>query len=78
MRWDQLLAMLFMAGLTAGVWRLNRYHEHSGTFFAVPFSISRSRTPRLFRGSMILGWFSFALMVAFTLLLSTAFIVSWF
>lgn len=36
MRWDQLLAMLFMAGLTAGIWRLGRYYEQSGTIFAVP------------------------------------------
>ena len=78
MRWDQLLAMLFMAGLTAGIWRLGRYYEQSGTIFAVPFSISRDRTPRLFRGSMVLHWLSFALMVAFSLLLSTVFIASWF
>jgi hypothetical protein len=78
MRWDQLFVMLLMAGLTAGVWRLNRSYEQSGTIFAVSFSISRDRTPRLFRGSMVLGWLSFALMVAFSLLLSTAFIASWF
>ena len=78
MRWEQLLAILFMAGLTAGIWRLGRYYEQSGTIFAVPFRISRDRTPRLFRGSMILHWASFALTVAFSLLFSIAFIASWF
>jgi len=77
MRWDQLFAILFMASLCAGVWKLYRYYERSGVIIGIPYSIRRSRTPRLFRGVMILGWISFALMVAFSMVISTAFVCSW-
>jgi hypothetical protein len=78
MRWEQIFAILFMVGLTAGVWKLNRHYEQSGKIFGVPFGISRDRTPRLFRGCMILNWLSFTLMVAFSLLVSGAIVLSWF
>ena len=77
MHWDQLLGILLMVGLTGFVWKVNRHYEQSGTIFAVPFNISRARTPRLFRGSMIFGWLGFALMVAFSILVSAAIIASW-
>jgi len=78
MRWDQLFAMTLMACLCAGVWKLNRYYERSGLIIGVPCSIRRSRTPRLFRSMMLLSWISFALMTAFSMLISAAFVLSWF
>lgn len=78
MRWDQLFAILFMAGMIVGIWQLNRHYARSGVIFGFPFSIRRERTPRLFRGGMILSWFSFGLMFAFALFLSLAIGCSWF
>jgi hypothetical protein len=60
-----------------GVWKLNRYHERRGVLIGVPFSIQKSRKPRLFRSMMILGWMSLALVIAFSLLVSAAFVGSW-
>lgn len=78
MRWDQLFAILFMAGMIVGIWQINRHYARSGVIFGFPFSIRRDRTPRLFRGGMILSWLSFGLMVAFALFLSLAIGSSWF
>jgi len=77
MRWDQLVAITFMACLCAGVWKLNRHYERSGMIIGVPYSIRRSRTPRLFRGMMILGWISCALMIVFSMMIAIALITSW-
>lgn len=76
MRWEGFFSILFLAGLTALAWKINRHYMRSGIIFGVPFSIYRSRTPRLFKGVMILGWLSFALMVLFSVTLSVAIIHS--
>jgi hypothetical protein len=77
MHWDQLFAILFMAIIIVGIWKINCHYERSGVIFGFPFSIRRDHTPRLFRGGMILSWLSFGLMVAFALFLSAAIASSW-
>jgi len=77
MDWDGILAIGLIAALIGLLWKLNRHYERSGAIFAVPFSISRTRTPKFFRLTMLLSWLVFAFAALFALFLSASLIVSW-
>lgn len=78
MDWSGLLAILSLTASTTFIGIANLRYMRNGLIFGTPFSISRSRTPLLFRGGIILAWFGFAWMLLLTLKISVGIISFWF
>jgi hypothetical protein len=77
MDWAAFLAICFFAGMVGVSWKLNRFYERKGDIFAIPWSISRERTPKFFRVTMILNWFVFGFLVLLSLAFSALLISTW-
>jgi hypothetical protein len=75
--WDGLLAIAMAIALLGFLWKLIQHYERTGVIFAVPFSISRARTPRFFKVTMVLNWAVFALATIASLALLGFLIWSW-
>jgi hypothetical protein len=62
----------FMVVLDVLIFLVIRAFERRGAILALPWTIQRDKTPRWFRFNQIIGWLSFWLAVAFTLVVSVA------
>jgi hypothetical protein len=66
------LIIAFMVAVDALIFLVIRTYERRGTIIALPWPIERDKTPRWFRFNQIIGWISFWLAVAFTLVMSVS------
>jgi hypothetical protein len=68
------LIIAFMLAIDALILVIIRTYERRGTILAFPWPIQRDKSPRWFRFNQIIGWISFWLAVAFTLVVSVSLI----
>jgi hypothetical protein len=64
------LIISFMIAIDVAIFLVIRTYERRGVILALPWTIQRDKTPRWFRFNQIIGWLSFWLAVAFTLVVS--------
>ena len=69
------LIIAFMVAIDALILLAIRTYQRRGIILALPWTIHREKTPRWFRFNQIIGWLSFWLAVAFTLVVSLVLLI---